>query len=128
MQTPPKMDAIYMLPVLGLCLCHNISSHPKSMPGTLRHHVQYMAASAAGMVLPQCRMLALITSVSQFGRTCLHQACDRGQLNVAKYLVKVGGKELLISVNKVGAFAQSAEYSQAYLCEDQSRESMRFEP
>ena len=42
---------------------------------------------------------------SQYGRTCLHAACERGPLEVVQYLHDVGGKELLVSTDNVSVTA-----------------------
>ena len=41
------------------------------------------------------------------GGTCLHAACKAGHVDVAKYLIKVGGKELLMLTGHVSAFLWS---------------------
>ena len=51
----------------------------------------------------------------QEGHSCLHGACLEGHVEVAKYLVEVGGKELLMLRDNVSAWAGSVAYVRPFV-------------
>ena len=51
----------------------------------------------------------------QDGYSCLGVACKKGHIEVVKYLVKAGGKELLMSRDSVSAWAGPAEYAISFV-------------